>query len=154
MYKMQFIESPVSLQVQSTKSVLVKFCVFLHKFGQSAGIVWPSIELPNAVLKQRHSDSAIPRFESWRSSQPQRSLGVDSAQSAKKRHFRRLAAKSLVSGEDFRAFCPEGRESDCESLLDDFSISEIWPRRRLVETGCVSAETGSNPTVRSGSRAF
>jgi hypothetical protein len=37
-----------------------------------------------------------------------------------------------------------GRESRGESLLDEFSISEIWIGSR-PETGCVSAETGSNP---------
>jgi hypothetical protein len=45
-------------------------------------------------------------------------------------HFRRLAAKSPVSGEEFRASRTESLESRGESLLDEFSISEIWARER------------------------
>jgi hypothetical protein len=63
--------------------------------------------------------------------------------SRKCRHFRRLAATNLVSGEEFWRIRAEGRESRGESLLDEFSISEIWMGSR-AETGCVSAETGSN----------
>jgi hypothetical protein len=44
-----------------------------------------------------------PRFESSQPSQPPRSLASDSAHSAKTRHFRGLAARSLVSGKKFRA---------------------------------------------------
>src|SRR5262245_9480136 len=89
-------------------------------------------------------DSAISRFESWHPSQPPRSLPGDSPHSTKSRHFRRLAAKSPVCAKEFWASRAEGRESRVESLLDDFSISEIWERER-PKTGCVSAETGSNP---------
>ena len=46
--------------------------------------------------------------------------------SAKRRHFRGLAAKSLVSGGKFWESRTEGPESRGESPLDDFSISEIW----------------------------
>src|ERR1700730_10759836 len=59
--------------------------------------------------------------------------------------FRGLAAKSPVSGEEYWAFRAEGRDFWRESLLDDFSISEIWSASR-PETGCASAETGSKPT--------
>jgi hypothetical protein len=76
--------------------------------------------------------------------QPQRSLSGDFLHTTKRRHFRSLAARSLVSGGEFRASCTEGREFGGESMLDDFLISEIWARRR-PETGCVSADTGSNP---------
>ena len=41
----------------------------------------------------------------------------------------------------------EGRNFRGKSLLDKFSISEIWAREP-AETGCVSAETGSNPLKR------
>jgi hypothetical protein len=36
MFTVQLIEWPASLQVQSTKSILVKFSIFLHKFGGAA----------------------------------------------------------------------------------------------------------------------
>jgi hypothetical protein len=36
------------------------------------------------------------------------------------RHFRRLAARSPVSGEEIQASCAEGRDFRRESLLDDF----------------------------------
>ena len=77
-------------------------------------------------------------------SQPQRSLRRDFGYSGKCRRFRRLAAKSPVSGEEIRASRTEGGKTSIESLLGDFSISEIWTGSRR-ETGCVSAETGSNP---------
>jgi len=54
-----------------------------------------------------------------------------------------LAAKSPVSGEEYRASRAEGRDFQGESLLEKFSISEISVRG-CPETGCVSAETGSN----------
>jgi hypothetical protein len=50
--------------------------------------------------------------------------------------------KGPVSGEEYRTSRTEGREFRRQSLLDEFSISEIWARER-PETGCVSAETGS-----------
>jgi hypothetical protein len=55
----------------------------------------------------------------------------------KRRPFRRLAAKSPFSGEEIRASRTEGGEIRSESLLCDFSISEIWIGSR--------PETGSNP---------
>jgi hypothetical protein len=54
-----------------------------------------------------------------------------------------LAAKSPVSGEEFGGIHAEGREFHGESLIGDFSISEIQIGS-LPETGCVSAETISN----------
>jgi hypothetical protein len=53
-------------------------------------------------------------------------------------------AKTLVSGEEFRPSCAESLKSRGQSLRADFSISEIYVRE-CPETGCVSAETGSNP---------
>ena len=52
------------------------------------------------VCAQRQSDfdSAIPRFESWRPSQPPGSLPGSFGYPRKCRHFRRLAAKRPVSG--------------------------------------------------------
>jgi hypothetical protein len=61
---------------------------------------------------------------------PRRSLARDFGHSRKWRHFRRLAAKKAVSGKGFWASRAEGREFRHESLLDDFSISEIWERER------------------------
>jgi hypothetical protein len=52
--------------------------------------------------------------------------------------------KRPVSGEEYRTSRTKGREFRRQSLLDEFSISEIWARER-PETGCVSAETGSKP---------
>jgi hypothetical protein len=70
-------------------------------------------------------------------SQPPRSLPGDIGYSQKCRHFRRLAAKSPVSDEEFWRIRAEGRESRGESLLDEFSISEIWMRsRRPHVAGC------------------
>jgi hypothetical protein len=89
-------------------------------------------------------DSAIPRFESWYPSQPSRSIPGDFSHFAKKRHFRRLAARSPVSSEEFRASRTEGLKSRGVSLLAGLSISEICVRKP-PETGCVCAETGSNP---------
>jgi len=54
------------------------------------------------------------------------------------RHFRGLAVKGPVSGEEYRTFRSEGRESRSASPLNEFSISEIWEWER-PETGCVSA---------------
>jgi hypothetical protein len=70
-------------------------------------------------------------------SQPSRSLARDFGHSPKCRHFRKLAASSPVSGEEFWRILAEGRESRGKSLLGDFSISEIWIGCPL-ETGCVS----------------
>jgi hypothetical protein len=78
----------------------------------------------------------------WVVSQPPRSLAGDFLYSRKCRHFRRLAAKGSVSGEEYRAYRTEGGEIRSESLLGGFSISEIFVRER-PETGCVSTETGS-----------
>jgi hypothetical protein len=82
-------------------------------------------------------DSAIPRFESWRPSQPQASLAGDFGHSRKWRHFRGLECRDPVSRQEFSRIRTESRESRGESLLDDFSISEIWKLGR--------PETGSNP---------
>ena len=65
------------------------------------------------------------RFESSQLSPPSWSLPRNSQHWEKCRHFRRLAAKSLVSGEEYRAPRAEGREFPAQSLLDEFSISEI-----------------------------
>jgi hypothetical protein len=80
--------------------------------------------------------------------QPKASLAGDFGYSRKCRHFRRLAAKSPVPGEEYRASRAEGRDFQGESLLDDFSISEIWIGSR-PEIGCVSA--GAQGTAGVGS---
>jgi hypothetical protein len=84
-------------------------------------------------------------FESFKGSQPPRSLPGDSPHSTKSRHFRRLAVKSLVSGENVGRLSQKALESGRVSLLPKFSISEICMRER-PETGFVSAETGSEGT--------
>jgi hypothetical protein len=73
-------------------------------------------------------DSAIPRFESWRPSQPPGSLAEVPRHSENRRHFSRLTAKSPVSGEGYRTSRATRREFGGESLLDEFSISEIQER--------------------------
>jgi hypothetical protein len=104
---------------------------------------------------RRDFDSPILRFESWRPSQPTRSLSGDFLNFAKSRHFRRLVARSLVSGEESRPSCAESLKSRGQSLRADFSISEICVGE-CPEIGCVFAETGSNPQrdVDARSRAF
>jgi hypothetical protein len=82
--------------------------------------------------------------QDWLLSQPQRSLARDFGCSRKCRHFRRLAAKRLVSGAEFWESRTKGRKSRGKSLLDEFSISEIFVWER-AETGCVFTETGSKP---------
>jgi hypothetical protein len=79
----------------------------------------------------RHSNTGAPASP--------RSPPSDFLLSAKRRHFRRLAARILVSGEESRTSRTEGRESRGESLFDDLSISEIWEWASLR-----SAESGSN----------
>jgi hypothetical protein len=53
-------------------------------------------------------------------------------------------ANKTVSGEENPTFPAEGRIFPDESLLREFSISEIC-RVGSAETGCVFAETGSTP---------
>src|ERR1700675_1097425 len=89
-------------------------------------------------------DSDISRFESDMPSQPQWSLARRFRCLEECRHSRGLAVKGPVSGEEYRTSRTEGREFRRQSLLDEFSISKMWARER-PETGCVSAETGSNP---------
>ena len=62
----------------------------------------------------------ISQFESYMPSQPPRSLAREFGFSRKWRHFRRLAAKSPVSGEEYRASRAEGGDFWRESLLDKF----------------------------------
>jgi hypothetical protein len=52
MFTIQFIESSVSLQVQSTKSKLVKFRVFLHKFWEQRRSR-PATDLPGMSQADR-----------------------------------------------------------------------------------------------------
>jgi hypothetical protein len=70
-------------------------------------------------------DSAIPRFESWRPSQPPGSVRRNFRLSEKWRHFRGLAGNGRVFGEENRAFPTEGGVFLEESLLHEFSISGI-----------------------------
>jgi hypothetical protein len=72
MYTMQFIESRVSLQVQATNSVLIKFCIFLHKSGASRVGRWlilSSLESCRSRIRSSKRHFAISRFESWHPSQ-------------------------------------------------------------------------------------
>ena len=59
-----------------------------------------------------------------------------------------MVANGLVSDEAFRPSSGETPKSRGKSLRADFSISEIY-LRECPETGCVSAETGSNPQFES-----
>jgi hypothetical protein len=82
--------------------------------------------------------------QDWVVSQPPRSLARDFRRSRECRHFRRLAAKHPVSGEEYRAPRAEGRDFRRKSLLDDFSISEIWIGTRQRPVACPQ-RPGSNP---------
>jgi hypothetical protein len=64
-------------------------------------------------------------FESSQPSQPPRSRPGNVLHCANRRHFRGLAAKSLVSGGQFWESRTEGRKSRGKSLLDEFSISKF-----------------------------
>jgi hypothetical protein len=99
---------------------------------------------PRRRLGEAGSKFDTSRFESWQPSQPPGSLHGNFVCRRKCRHFRRLEGKDPVSRQEFWRNRTESRESRGESLLDDFSISGNWIRGR-PETGCVSAETGSNP---------
>src|SRR5258708_6773961 len=93
--------------------------------------------LPNATQMQPETgkfayqgpfadfDSAIPRFESWRPSQPVRSLRCDFQVWENRRHSRGLAGNGRVFGEENRALPTEGGVFPDESLLHEFSISGI-----------------------------
>src|SRR6266404_1102821 len=94
--------------------------------------------LPNATQMQhetgkplhikgllRNFDSIIPRFESWRPSQPVRSLRCDFQVWENRRHSRGLAGNGRVFGEENRALPTEGGVFLDESLLHEFSISGI-----------------------------
>jgi hypothetical protein len=91
----------------------------------------------------------VPGFTRSYPRSPASHLGLfgDSLSFAKSQHFRRLGAKSQVSGEEFWASRAKRREFRVESLLAEFSISEIRELGRS-ETGCVWPETGSNPRER------
>jgi SOS response associated peptidase (SRAP) len=64
--------------------------------------------------------------------------------SRKCRPFRGLEGKDPVSRQEFSRNRTESRESRGGSLLDDFSISEIWKLGR-PETGFVSVEKDGKP---------
>jgi hypothetical protein len=83
------------------------------------------------------------RSESSQPSQPPGSLLDIFRYSEKCRHSRGLAGNRSVSGEENPTFQVVGRIFLEESLLREFSISEIG---QVVgpETGCVLTETGSN----------
>jgi hypothetical protein len=70
-------------------------------------------------------DSAIPKFESWRPSQPVRSRRHDFRVSGKWRHFRWLAGNGRVFGEENRALPTESR------LMK--SIQRVWTNPILID---------------------
>jgi hypothetical protein len=65
MFTVQFIELPAGLQEQSTKSVLVKFSIFLHKFG-GAALTWLQGSQNNRVIAR--SSPAGPTTQSCETS--------------------------------------------------------------------------------------
>ena len=71
----------------------------------------------SAATPWKDSEFDISRFESSQPSQSQGSLSWDFGHSEKSRHFRRLAAKSPVSGEECRKPPTEGRDFRGKSLL-------------------------------------
>jgi hypothetical protein len=91
---------------------------------RKSGLLAPTILSAATPWRDRFEfDTA--RFESSQPSQPSWSLSGDFRQSEKCRHFGRLAAKSPISSEEYRATRAEGRDFRGESPLDEFSISEI-----------------------------
>src|SRR6266849_10338865 len=97
-------------------------------------------------------DSAIPRFESWRPSQPAESLPRVFQVWENRRHSRGLAGNGRVFGEENRALPTEGGVFLDESLLHEFSISGIgrwcdqrpvafWQRRVRRSPGSTSASS-------------
>ena len=80
--------------------------------------------VPMLVWNSRF-DSAIPRFESWRPSQPVGSLRCDFQVWENRRHSGGLAGNGRVFGEKNRALPTEGGVFLDESLLHEFSISGI-----------------------------
>jgi hypothetical protein len=109
-----------------------------------------SLFSPNLGEFSRHFKYIIcrgnPRFESWRPSQPPRSLAGDFLNFAKSRHFRRLVAKTLVFGEESRLSCAESLKSRGQSLRTDFSISEICVKE-CPETGLCSLGDRFEPSA-------
>ena len=84
------------------------------------GALMAAVEIMDADF-----DSAIPRFESWRPSQPVRSLRCDFQVGEKRRHSRGLAGNGRVSGEENPALTTQGRFIRGWSLLREFSISGV-----------------------------
>jgi hypothetical protein len=83
---------------------------FFTSLGSTAGnrLASLSSHTSSGPSKQKHLKSDILRFESWDPSQLPRSLPGGFPCSEKRRHFRRLAAGSPVSGWEFWAFPGEG----------------------------------------------
>jgi hypothetical protein len=71
-------------------------------------------------------DARFARNSTQRGSNP---LAEIPRHSENRRHFSRLAARSPVSSEGHRTCRAKRREFGGESLLDEFSISEIQERR-------------------------
>jgi hypothetical protein len=78
MYTMQFIESSLSLQVQTTKSLLVKFRVFLNKFaGDSDSVALTRARLvPSSEMAQIVASFGITSRENSRSERSAASIGM------------------------------------------------------------------------------
>jgi hypothetical protein len=101
------------------------------------------------------------RFESSLPSQPQWSLACRFRCSEECRHSRGLAVKGTVSGEEYRTSRTERREFRCQSLLDEFSISEFrngtvqrpvaFPRRPVRSVG---PPLSAQPRRHQGPRLF
>src|SRR6516165_7284381 len=88
-------------------------------------------------------DSAIPRFESSLPSQPLLSLPNNFPHSAKRRHFRRLAATGPVSGKEFWAARAKRPQIPRRVSAQGFFIRNLGAG--ASRDWYVSAETGSNP---------
>src|SRR5216684_3633873 len=92
-----------------------------------AGCVAPGLTILSApTLCRDWLEFDTSRFESSMPSQPQWSLACRFQCSEECRHSRGLAVKGPVSGEEYRTSRTKGHEFRRQSLLDEFSISEIW----------------------------
>jgi hypothetical protein len=147
MFTVQFIESSASLQVQSAKSVLVKFCIFLHKSGPWPGVNWPGLRHPRpsgATTKEppiRHSEVRI------LAPQPATAVSAEWLPAlCKEPTFPWVSGQRFGLSREISTVLRLEPQISRPSLRADFSISEICLAECPV-TNCVFAETGSNLTL-------
>jgi hypothetical protein len=93
---------------------------------RKSGLLAPTI-LSAATPWRDRFEFDTSQFESWHPSQPPGSLHRNFGHLRKYRRFRRLPAKSPVSGEEIQGSRAEGGEFRSESLLADFQYPKFRP---------------------------